>query len=67
MSKKQFLKQCNDAIENFNNGKERLAKAQVKTLEPILEKHFKEDVDCINAICKVWELENIYHKKNINK
>jgi hypothetical protein len=64
MNKKQFIIQCQKILENFNNGKERLADMQLKVLEVVLEKKFKNDQDCLNAINPVWDAETNYHKKN---
>lgn len=67
MNKKQFIAQCQKALENFNNGNERLADKQVQILEVTLEKKFKKDQDCFNEMKKVWEAEHFYHEKNRNR
>lgn len=66
MNKKQFIIQCQKTLENFNTGNEILADNQVKVLEAVIERKFKNNEDCLNAMKTVWDAEYAYHKKHTN-
>lgn len=63
-SKKRFISDCKVILDNFNNGNERLADLQTKTMEVFLNAKFKNDPECLDVMKEVWKAEAEYHKKN---